>query len=248
MANGQARLAFSLHSIAALLRDIAEFVRDPALSPARLAWGRAFLLAILVLCMLDFGLSFGSDFALWRAEAAGYEPPLLPDWQMSPVEEWILVVGLAPVFEEVILRGWLSGHRATLECGARIALVVGVLIAAVILYENGTSLNAARLIQLGAFGYALYALLIWFRERNGKRQIPAWFDRNYRWFVWGSAIAFGTAHLTNYDGLSGPVDLILVLPQTLGGLVLAYTRTRLGLGAAIAQHALFNGLLVATGS
>ena len=51
----------------------------------------------------------------------------------------------------------------------------------------------------------------------------------YRYLVWGSAIAFGTIHLLNYDELTGPIDLILVLPQTLGGLVLAYTRTRLGL-------------------
>jgi membrane protease YdiL (CAAX protease family) len=248
MANGQARLAFSLRTVAALLRDIAEFVRDPALPPARLVWGRAFVVAFLVLCVIDFALSFGSDLVLWSAEAAGYEPPLLPDVRMSPVEEWLLVVGFAPVFEELIFRGWLSGRRAALECGARMALVVAVLVAAAILYESGTSLNAALLIQLGALGYALYALVIWFRERNGKREIPAWFDRNYRWFVWGSAIAFGTVHLMNYDDLSGPADLILVLPQTLGGLVLAYTRTRLGLGAAVAQHALFNGVLVAAGA
>jgi membrane protease YdiL (CAAX protease family) len=201
----------------------------------------------LVLCLLDAGLSFAGDFVLWGAEAAGYETPLFPDMRMSPVEEWIVVVGFAPVFEEVIFRGWLSGRRAALECGARMGLVVAVLMAAVILYESGTALNTARLIQIGALGYALYALVIWFRERNSKREIPAWFDRNYRYLVWGSAITFGTVHLMNYDDLSGPVDLILVLPQTLGGLVLAYTRTRLGLPAAMAQHALFNGVLVATG-
>src|SRR5688572_10183404 len=104
MANGQARLAFSLRTIAALLRDVAEFVRDPAPPPARLSWGRAFVLAFMVLLLLDFGLSFGSELVLWAAEASGYEPPLLPDWQMSPVMEWIGAVGFAPVFEEVVFR------------------------------------------------------------------------------------------------------------------------------------------------
>ena len=51
----------------------------------------------------------------------------------------------------------------------------------------------------------------------------------------------------DYEELTGPIDLILVLPQTLGGLVLAYTRTRLGLIAAMVQHALFNAVLTAVG-
>jgi membrane protease YdiL (CAAX protease family) len=246
MANGQARLAFLLRSSWALLRDVASFVRDPGPPPARLAWGRAFMLAFLALCLLDYGLSFGGDLVLWGAEASGYEPPLLPDTQMSPVEEWLFGVGLAPVLEEAVFRGWLSGRRAALECAARMAMAAAGLIAALVLYESGTALNAARLVQVGALGYAVYALVIWFRERNRKSEIPAWFDRNYRYLVWGSAIAFGTAHLGNYDDLSGPLDLILVLPQTLGGLLLAYTRTRLGLPAAIAQHALFNGVLMAS--
>jgi membrane protease YdiL (CAAX protease family) len=247
MANGQARLASSLRFIPALLRDVASFARYPTPPPARLDWGRGFVLVFLVLCILDAGLTFGSDLIWWGAEAAGYQAPLISDPELSPVEEWVIAVGVAPVLEEAFFRGWLSGRRAALEFAARMAMVMAVLVVAVIMYESGTALSTARLIQFGAFGYALYAFVIWFRERSRKSEIPAWFDCNYRHFVWGSAIVFGTVHLVNYDDLSGPVDLILVLPQTLGGLVLAYTRTRLGLPAAMAQHALFNGVLIASG-
>jgi membrane protease YdiL (CAAX protease family) len=247
MANGQARLAFSLRTIAALLRDIAGFVVDPAPPPAQLQWGRTFALALLVLYLLDSALTFGTVLIWWGADAAGYEAPDLLDWDRSSAEEWISAVLLAPVLEEAIFRGWLSGRQAALELAGRIALAMAVLITGVVLFRSGISLASLRTIQVCALGFTVYALFIWFRERKRKVAIPAWFNRNYCHLVWGSSVAFGTVHLLNYDGLSGPIDLILVLPQTLGGLVLAYTRTRLGLIAAMVQHALFNAVLIATG-
>lgn len=81
----------------------------------------------------------------------------------------------------------------------------------------------------------------WFASRNQPDVIPAAFRANFHWIVWSSSLFFGLAHLTNYEGASFGLDLLYVLPQTLGGLLLAYTRTRIGLWAAIAQHALFNG-------
>ena len=247
MANGQARLAFSLRTIRALLRDLGGFARDPAPPPAQLQWGRTFALAFMVLCVVDFALSFGGFLIWWGADAAGYEAPDLLDLDMSSAEEWVSVALLAPVLEEAVFRGWLSGRQAALELAGRMALAITLLIAGAVLVRSGSSLESVRIIQFGALGFAAYALLVWFRQRKRKVEIPAWFDRNYRHLVWGSSVAFGTIHLLNYDGPTGPIDLVLVLPQTLGGLVLAYTRTRLGLAAAVAQHALFNIVLTAAG-
>ena len=42
------------------------------------------------------------------------------------------------------------------------------------------------------------------------------------------------------------ICVLAVLPQTIGGLLLAYTRTRLGLRAAMLQHALYNALYLAS--
>jgi membrane protease YdiL (CAAX protease family) len=245
MANGQARLAFSLRSVLGLLRDIAGFVRDPAPPAVQLAWGRAFVVAFVLLCLLDAGLAFASEIPLWAAEAAGYAAPAMADLDLSPAEDWIFAVAIAPVVEEAMFRGWLSGRRASLEFAERGLGVLALLLVAAILFETGAGLEIVRLIQVVALAIGLYALVIWLRERKQKTDVPAWFDRNYRYFVWGSALAFGAIHLTNYDELTGPIDLLLVLSQTLGGLVLAYTRTRLGLGAAMAQHSLFNAVLTA---
>ena len=248
MANGQARLAFSLRDVVGLMRDVAGFVRDPTPPAVELAWGRAFVVAFALLCLLDFGLTFASEIALWIAEAAGYAAPPLVDLGLSPVEDWLAAVAFAPVFEEAAFRGWLSGRRAGLEFAGRGLVVLGLLIAGAILFETGASLEIARAVQLVALGYGLYALVTWLRARKHKTDVPTWFDRNYRYFVWGSALVFGATHLANYEDLTGPVDLVLVLSQTLGGLVLAYTRTRLGLSAAIAQHALFNAVFTALDS
>lgn len=85
------------------------------------------------------------------------------------------------------------------------------------------------------------AYLHWRRTREANVSVPDWFARNYGPVVYGSSILFGAAHLTNFDEFSA-LHMLVVLPQTLGGLVLAFTRTRLGLRAAIYQHAAFNAV------
>jgi membrane protease YdiL (CAAX protease family) len=76
--------------------------------------------------------------------------------------------------------------------------------------------------------------------------VPAWFTRNFHWFVWGSTLLFGLIHLGNYEPLTHPLGVLVVLPQTIGGLLLAYTRTRLGLRAAMLHHAAYNALFLAS--
>lgn len=71
------------------------------------------------------------------------------------------------------------------------------------------------------------------------------FRQFYPLFVWLSSLVFGAVHLSNYEGTPEIVDILMVLPQTLGGLVIAFTRTRLGLRAAILHHALFNAIAFA---
>jgi hypothetical protein len=85
----------------------------------------------------------------------------------------------------------------------------------------------------------------WSRWRHVDTAVPGWFVRHYRWFVWGSTVLFGLTHLGNFEPLAHPVGLLVVLPQTIGGLLLAYTRTRLGLGAAMAHHAAYNAVWLA---
>ena len=94
-------------------------------------------------------------------------------------------------------------------------------------------------------------LLDWLDDRTGFREIAndALYEKipgGARWrYVWGSTLVFGLMHLGNYEALTHPLGLAVVLPQTIGGLLLAYTRTRLGLGAAMAHHAAYNAVFLA---
>ncbi len=107
------------------------------------------MLVFPVLCTLDAGLTFGSMLVLWSAEAAGYQAPPYVEMDLSSTEEWLFAVGLAPVLEEAIFRGWLSGSRAALNFARRGGMVVAVLALVTIAYENGMLLKTAPVIQLG---------------------------------------------------------------------------------------------------
>lgn len=60
-----------------------------------------------------------------------------------------------------------------------------------------------------------------------------------------SAVLFASVHLSNFEsGFPLWLSPLLVLPQFFAGLVLGYTRVRLGLFWSITLHALHNGLLI----
>jgi membrane protease YdiL (CAAX protease family) len=50
--------------------------------------------------------------------------------------------------------------------------------------------------------------------------------------------------MLNYKNGFEPLLFLMVIPQFIGGAILAYTRLRVGLGAAVLMHASTNGLAV----
>lgn len=103
-------------------------------------------------------------------------------------------------------------------------------------------------MPVAAAGVALVfvGLLHWSRTRHYDTAVPAWFERHFGWLVWGSTVLFGLVHLGNYEPLTHLLGVLVVLPQTIGGLLLAYTRTRLGLRAAMVHHAACNAVFPAS--
>ena len=102
-------------------------------------------------------------------------------------------------------------------------------------------------LRFAAYGFAAMGLVFaglihWGLTSHRDTTVPAWFTLHFHWVVWGSTLLFGLIHLGNFTALTHPLGLLVVLPQTIGGLLLAYTRTRLGLRAAIAHHAAFNAV------
>jgi len=147
---------------------------------------------------------------------------------------------LAPMLEEALFRGWMSGRRAALSF-ALAGLIALALLGGGLLIGGG----AARWSGLAAAAVVLAGLVRWLAARTRETEIPAWFTRHFALLVWASCVLFALIHLGNYPPLVYPAGLLLVVPQLVGGLLLAYTRTRLGLEAAILQHAAFNAVYLA---
>jgi membrane protease YdiL (CAAX protease family) len=152
-----------------------------------------------------------------------------------------LAVIVAPLLEETLSRGWLSGRRAALRFALYGAAALGLMLAAL-----ASPPDVRRMIAVAAVVTVFAGLIQWSitRHRERERSVPGWFIRHFRWLAWGSSLAFALLHLGNYEALTHPLGVVVVMPLMLGGMLLAYTRTRLGLRAAIAQHAAYNAVLV----
>lgn len=219
------------------LADVARFAVRPTFRAEPMAWGRAAALAWLTVFVLDAVLVAGAflPVAAWGAEAGFFPEPL--DREASAVDEVVDFLIVAPLLEELVFRGWMTGRIAALRFGLYGFAAMGLFLAA--LFVDGSAATAA---SLAGVAVAFAGLLHWGLTRERDRAVPAWFTRHFRWIVWGSSVLFGVIHLGNFAPLESPIGLLVILPQTIGGLLLAYTRTRLGLRAAIAHHAAFNAV------
>ncbi|MEM9502008.1 MAG: CPBP family glutamic-type intramembrane protease [Pseudomonadota bacterium] len=245
MADKGARPAIIAGYVKPLARNLWQFVRRPTPSAFRLTLGRDFVNVFALLLTVQFVLALGSLGLLLGLVAAGVPLPEPAEDEMSFSQLFILAVIIAPVWEECAFRGWLSGELRSVAFAALGLALLGWLI--VSSYGPGadpsgeSGLEALRFVLVLTLGGAV----IWWFAPEPWRQVPDWFANNFAAAVWLSSIAFGLMHILDFKGVTNIAHAIVVLPQTLGGLVLAYTRTRLGLRAAIAQHAAYNALVIA---
>jgi membrane protease YdiL (CAAX protease family) len=223
------------------LADVARFVVRPTFVPHPMAWGRAAALALLVVFALDMAVdTLVSEITYAWDEGAGFLPAPI-EYETTLAEDLFEFLILAPVIEELAFRGWLTGRLAALRFGAYGMGAMGLLTAGVF-----APAEYALPLSLAGLALGLAGLIHWLTTRDRDTAVPAWFTRHFHWFVWGSTLLFGLIHLGNYEPLTHPLGVLVVLPQTIGGLLLAYTRTRLGLGAAMAHHAAYNAIFLAS--
>lgn len=223
------------------LTDIGRFAARPTYAARPLEWGYAAAAALGIVFAFDLALGELIVMATGALDAeAGFMPAPL-EFEATLAEDLFDFFILAPLLEELVFRGWLTGRIAAL----RFALYG---FAAMALFSAALYLPVGYVtaVSLTGVAVAFAGLLHWSVTRDTGTEVPAWFTRHFHWFVWGSSLAFGLIHLGNYEPLAHPLGLLVVLPQTIGGLLLAYTRTRLGLGAAIAHHAAYNAVFLAS--
>jgi membrane protease YdiL (CAAX protease family) len=188
-------------------------------------WSMAALHVLVMIAIVPF-LSFWQTFSgVGGASAFAKVPQTL----LIP-----LTVLAAPVLEEVLFRGWLTGRPRVLWLfGAGVLSLLPLLIAA-----------QHPLLAGGLMLATWLAMLIgWFmlRQRN---QAPSWFIRHFPLVFYGSVLAFALLHVGNYDQ-PGMATVPMVLPQLWCGLALGFVRMQIGLPAAILLHALSNSVVLA---
>lgn len=241
MVDSDARpLVLRAAGLRAQVADIAGFVVRPSFAPRPMAWGRAAALALAIVFAFDIVLDTLVTVLTeaWDAKAGFLPEPI--ELELSLAEDLFSALLIAPLLEELVFRGWLNGRIAALRFALHGFAALGLFTAALYVpegYQTAVSLAGVAAVFAG--------LIQWGRTRERDTAVPAWFTRNFQWIVWGSSLLFGLIHLGNYEPLTHPLGLLAVLPQTIGGLLLAYTRTRLGLGAAVVHHAAYNAMFLA---
>lgn len=220
-------------------RRWAGFVRRPTL-PDRADLGfAAGIKAVLPLYGLDLAIMAVLFGALGAAVALGFQMPehMLGEFALTP----LLVIGIvagAPIGEEIVFRGWLSGRPGHV-------LGAATLVGAIALFMAGgrnAATAGAELWSFGALGALALAALVVFLLRG--RPAMRWFQRHFAWFFWASALLFAAVHLTNFAA-AGPALLPLVLPQFALALLLGYVRVTRGLWSSILLHMLHNATFIA---
>jgi membrane protease YdiL (CAAX protease family) len=239
--SGDARAAVTeIRSARDWLFDVVGFARRPTFMARPRLIDQTATLALLGVVALDLALTAFVRGLLALLDALTGSMPALAESNGSVAPALITGLLVAPFVEEALFRGWLTGRRAALR-------FAGFGFVALALFGAGLVLVPEHRMPLALTGVALVfvGLVQWGITGDRSAGVPAWFERHFHWLVWGSSLLFGLIHLGKYAPLESPLGVAVVLPQAIGGLLLAWTRIRLGLGAAIIHHAAYNAVLLA---
>ncbi|MEM7703285.1 MAG: CPBP family glutamic-type intramembrane protease [Pseudomonadota bacterium] len=216
----------------------AGFVKRPTL-PERGGSG-AGVRAVLRLLILDMGFMILFIGLVGALTAMGFEVPDNVNSSLEPgLMTYLMVALLIPIAEELIFRSWLNGRPAIIAAVILAVAGLGLVVTGGTLAETTSYGNILTIIgvALAVIGAPLIAALLL------KRPALGIFERRFAVFYWFSVVSFALVHLANYTEGSLIILLPFVLPQFVLGTMLGYLRVHYGLIAAIALHALHNGLL-----
>ena len=225
----------------------ARFLKRPVL-PDRAPMPRASsLAAVLRLFILDLVLMSALLAIAGAVMATGVD---VPETALAGMEIGggilFAVVVVAPLAEEIIFRGWLSGRPGHIL--ALIAFGIGAVGLTTLLAATGFSYGTDALesglvgMGLGIIGGTVLALAVLFFLRGTGAM--DWFQRFFPLFFWLSTLAFSLVHVFNFKPEQIAMALPLVLPQFVTGTMLGYLRVNYGLWASILLHVMHNGAFI----
>lgn len=225
------------------LRDFLRFLRSPRLSP-RLAqqdignaWHTDWTNGLGVKRLLQWAgflwlinITVFGPLAAAVATSVGAQHKLDPS-QLSQLP-WKQAVLWAPVVEELVF-------RYVLRRPSQFLWVLPITIWALF--------SGPQVVTVVALGVVIVVLLL----RSKVPFAPNWqwpyrwnsqYARHFGWVFYLSTALFAALHLYNFTFSQVPWWFLplLILPQFVTGLVLAWLRVRRGIGASIILHAVFN--------
>jgi len=213
-------------------RDYFGFIRNPRLPERKEPFNRAAASSVgwLVLLILVMAALLLGTFSAIEALGVHFpEPSIDIDSRLLQV----LAVTLIPALEEVVFRGWLTGSRLAILAVAAFIILIAIGPAAAQFGIWGIVALLALLAALGAFIFT-----------RPQQRIAERLRSNFPASFWSSTALFAGAHLLNYGVHAPPVALLLILPQFIGGTILAFARVRYGMWANISIHGSLNAAVI----
>jgi membrane protease YdiL (CAAX protease family) len=141
----------------------------------------------------------------------------------------------------------MSSHKAIelLKNNPFLAIIAGVIMAPIFEEFIFRTFIVERYSPFKLLAFVIARLNIYQEEKINKKISNLW-HKNYKVVIYMSALIFGYVHITNYD-----INLnilifspLIIAPQFVIGLFLAYFRVRFGLIWAMLFHALHNLVLM----
>lgn len=218
------------------------FLRHPVLPARATGIGSEPLVATMRLLVLDILLTLGVLAFFYVLTLLGVEPPdnVMEDLEFTPAIIALIVLG-APLGEEILFRGWLSGRPGHVLAMVLLGLgLAGIPLAAGLTAGTGADPTAGAVAGGAAFVIAALLALaaLWFFRQRGPWR---WFAKVFPVLLPLSALLFASIHLFNYEADISPLLWLFVVPQFVSGLIFGYARVTYGMWSAILLHALHNG-------
>lgn len=149
----------------------------------------------------------------------------------------VLATIIAPALEETIFR--LSLKPNTNYLALTLATLTILILSRI--QQTIPLLILTATIPLFA---ALYAQTL--RQTQAQTFITKVYTNHFRIIFYSSAILFGLVHMLNYTDIQsgGAILPLLIIPQTIIGIILGYTRLQYGFKYGILLHGLYNASLL----
>jgi len=229
-----------------LIPDMIAYWKRPQFTTERMSITSESLIDLIKLLAFSLGGVFalmiftGFVFQILGAE----RPNVSEDFAKASQQSYfiILAVILAPIVEEVLFRSWLGVKWGVLLILPILLWSLGVII---FLQDKDMVFEVDVLCLVGLTVLTGLYIIQYCRTANRQNYHEQVLERLFPFIFWATLFAFGLIHLSNFDiNMSGPLMILIVLPQIFIGAVLGFLRMRFGLISAIGFHAAYNGVLI----